>query len=134
MKEKIEKWTFLYWDEPITVELKLLDEPIDEPIDDKINIKTKKMIQQVIPVGKKLLIKQNKANAYFKNTNIIIPEASQKNENKGTVIAVGVGITEIEIGDVIQYSEHCLPTTMMHNDEEHLLIHEGDVFAKFKYV
>jgi co-chaperonin GroES (HSP10) len=92
------------------------------------------MIQQVIPVGKKLLIKQKKADAFFKNTNIIIPEAAQKVENKGTVVAVGEGITEIKIGDVVQYSEHCLPTSMMHDEEEHLLIHEGDVFAKFKYV
>ena len=55
-------------------------------------------------------------------------------ENKGTVVAVGEGVTEIKIGDVVQYSEHCLPTSMMHDEEEHLLIHEGDVFAKFKYV
>jgi co-chaperonin GroES (HSP10) len=47
---------------------------------------------------------------------------------------VGEGITEIKIGDEVQYSEHCLPTSMMHDNEEHLLIHEGDVFAKFKYV
>jgi co-chaperonin GroES (HSP10) len=92
------------------------------------------MIQQVIPVGKKLLIKQKKAETFFKNTTIIIPDAAQKFENKGTVVAVGEGITEIKIGDEVQYSEHCLPTSMMHNDEEHLLIHEGDVFAKFKYV
>jgi co-chaperonin GroES (HSP10) len=94
----------------------------------------KKMTEQVIPIGKKLLIKQKKAETFYKNTNIIIPEAAQKVENKGTVVAVGEGITEIKIGDMIQYSEHCLPTSMMHDDEEHLLIHEGDVYAKFKYV
>lgn len=92
------------------------------------------MIQQVIPVGKKLLIKQKKAEVFFKNTNIIIPDAIQKVENKGTVVAVGEGVTEIKIGDMVQYSEHCLPTTMLHDDENHLLIHEGDVYAKFKYV
>lgn len=92
------------------------------------------MIQQVIPVGKKLLIKQKKAKTFYKNTNIIIPETAQKIENKGVVIAIGEGITEIKIGDEVQYSEHCLPTSMMHNNEEHLLIHEGDVYAKFKYV
>ena len=92
------------------------------------------MTEQVIPIGKKLLIKQKKAETFYKNTNIIIPEAAQKVENKGTVVAVGEGITEIKIGDMIQYSEHCLPTSMMHDDEEHLLIHEGDVYAKFKYV
>jgi co-chaperonin GroES (HSP10) len=80
------------------------------------------------------LIKQKKAEAFFKNTNIIIPDTMQKVENKGTVIAVGEGVTEIKIGDMVQYSEHCLPTTMLHDDEDHLLIHEGDVYAKFKYV
>lgn len=92
------------------------------------------MTQQVVPIGKKLLIKQKKAETFYKNTNIIIPEQAQKVENKGTVIAVGEGITEIKIGDDVQYSEHCLPTKMMHDNEEHLLIHEGDVYAKFKYV
>ncbi|NBU05817.1 MAG: co-chaperone GroES [Sphingobacteriia bacterium] len=92
------------------------------------------MIQQVVPIGKKLLIKQKKAETFYKNTNIIIPDAAQKTENKGTVVAVGEGITEIKIGDEVQYSEHCLPTSMMHDNEEHLLIHEGDVYAKFKYV
>jgi co-chaperonin GroES (HSP10) len=92
------------------------------------------MIQQVIPVGKKLLIKQKKAEAFFKNTNIIIPDTMLKVENKGTVVAVGEGVTEIKIGDMVQYSDHCLPTTMLHDDEDHLLIHEGDVYAKFKYV
>lgn len=38
MKEKIERWVFLYWDEPVTVELKLKDEPVN----DEINIKNKK--------------------------------------------------------------------------------------------
>jgi len=80
------------------------------------------------------LIKQKKAEAFFKNTNIIIPDTMLKVENKGTVVAVGEGVTEIKIGDMVQYSDHCLPTTMLHDDEDHLLIHEGDVYAKFKYV
>ena len=36
------------------------------------------MTQQVIPIGKKLLIKQKKAETFYKNTSIIIPEAAQK--------------------------------------------------------
>ena len=35
------------------------------------------MIQQVIPVGKKLLIKQKKAEAFFKNTTMDNPKKRQ---------------------------------------------------------
>jgi co-chaperonin GroES (HSP10) len=87
------------------------------------------MTQQIIPVGKKILIKQKEAEKYFANTNIIIPDGSQKKENVGTVIGVGLTVTEIKVGDVVQYTEHCLPVSMKHNDQEHLLIQEGDIFA-----
>jgi co-chaperonin GroES (HSP10) len=92
------------------------------------------MSQKVIPVGAKLLIKQKEAEKYFAGTEIIIPDTARKKEYKGVVIGVGKSVTEINIGDMIQYSDHCLPTTMMHDNEEHLLINEGDVFAIIKNV
>ena len=92
------------------------------------------MSQKVIPVGAKLLIKQKEADKYFAGTEIIIPDTARKKEYKGIVVGVGKSVTEINIGDMIQYSDHCLPTTMMHDDEEHLLINEGDVFAIIKNV
>ena len=92
------------------------------------------MSQKVIPVGAKLLIKQKEADKYFAGTEIIIPDTARKKEYKGIVVGVGKSITEINIGDVVQYSDHCLPTTMMHDNEEHLLINEGDVFAIIKNV
>lgn len=92
------------------------------------------MSQKVIPVGAKLLIKQKEAETYFAGTEIIIPDTARKKEYKGVVIGVGKSVTEINIGDMIQYSDHCLPTTMMHDNEEHLLINEGDVFAIIKNV
>jgi len=87
------------------------------------------MAQQIIPVGKKILIKQKESEKFFKNTNIIIPDGAQERENVGTVIGVGASVSEIKIGDVVQYTDHCLPVSMKHNDQEHLLIQEGDVFA-----
>jgi co-chaperonin GroES (HSP10) len=87
------------------------------------------MAQQIIPVGKKILIKQKESEKFFKNTNIIIPDGAQERENVGTVIGVGASVSEIKIGDVVQYTDHCLPVPMKHNDQEHLLIQEGDVFA-----
>ena len=92
------------------------------------------MSQKVIPVGAKLLIRQKEAEKYFAGTEIIIPDTARKKEYKGIVVGVGKSVTEINIGDMIQYSDHCLPTTMMHDNEEHLLINEGDVFAIIKNV
>ncbi|MCH9716240.1 MAG: hypothetical protein K0U52_04045 [Gammaproteobacteria bacterium] len=92
------------------------------------------MSQKVIPVGAKLLIRQKEAEKYFAGTEIIIPDTARKKEYKGIVVGVGKSVTEINIGDVVQYSDHCLPTTMMHDNEEHLLINEGDVFAIIKNV
>ena len=92
------------------------------------------MSQKVIPVGAKLLIKQKEAEKYFTGTEIIIPDTARKKEYKGIVVGVGKSVTEINIGDMVQYSDHCLPTTMMHDNEEHLLINEGDVFAIIKNV
>lgn len=86
------------------------------------------MAQQVIPVGKKLLIKQKKARTVTES-GFIIPEMAVKKECIGTVVGIGQSVEEIKMGDVIQYTEHCLPTAMKHNQEEHLLIQEGDVFA-----
>ena len=72
------------------------------------------MAQQIIPVGKKILIHQKEAEKFFKNTNIIIPDKAQERENVGTVIGVGASVSEIKVGD---------------KDIEHLLIQEGDIFA-----
>ena len=87
------------------------------------------MAQQIIPVGKKVLILQKEAEKFFKNTNIIIPDKAQERENVGTVIGVGASVSEIKVGDKVQYTDHCLPVPMKHNNIEHLLIQEGDIFA-----
>jgi chaperonin GroES len=86
------------------------------------------MIQQVIPTGKKILIKQKKAKTKTAS-GLYLPEIAQKNEYKGVVVAKGQSVEEIKMGDIVQYTEHCLPTRMEHDGEEHLLIQEGDVFA-----
>ena len=87
------------------------------------------MAQQVIPIGKKILIKQKEAEQYFKNTTIMIPSSAQEQENIGTVVGVGQTVSEIKVGDVVQYTDNCLPVPMKHDETEHLLIQEGDIFA-----
>ena len=64
---------------------------------------------------------------------IIIPEIAQKKEFKGTVVGKGKDVHEIEVGDIVQYAEHAMPTPMMHQNVEHLLVQEGDVFAIVRY-
>lgn len=90
------------------------------------------MKQIIIPVGKRLLIKRHKAESKTAS-GIIIPEIAQKKEFKGTVVGVGQDITEIKIGDVVQYAEHAMPTPMEHEGVEHLLLQQGDVFAIVRY-
>ncbi len=90
------------------------------------------MSMTVIPVGKKLLLKKWKVETKTAS-GIIIPEIAQKKEFKGTVVGKGKDVHEIEVGDIVQYAEHSMPTPMMHQNEEHLLVQEGDVFAIVRY-
>tara|TARA_R110002012_G_scaffold3265_1_gene15222 strand:+ start:7074 stop:7349 length:276 start_codon:yes stop_codon:yes gene_type:complete len=90
------------------------------------------MKQLIIPVGRRLLIKRKSAETKTAS-GIIIPEIAQKKEFKGEVVGVGQEVTEIKIGDVVQYAEHAMPTPMEHEGSEHLLLQEGDVFAIIRY-
>jgi chaperonin GroES len=90
------------------------------------------MEQIVIPVGKKLLIKEIKAQSKTAS-GIIIPQMAQKATYKGEVVGVGLGIEEISVGDIVQYAEHAMPTPMTHQGSEHLLVQEGDIFAIVRY-
>lgn len=88
--------------------------------------------QIVIPVGKKVLVKEKKAETYFGNTNILIPDSAKKPTYQGYVVGVGEGVEEIKVGDLVQYASYATPTEMMHEDEIHLLISEGDIQCKLK--
>jgi len=90
------------------------------------------MKQVVIPVGKKLLIKQKLAETKTAS-GIIIPEIAQKKEYKGTVVGVGAEVKEIKVGDIVQYADYAMPTPMEHDGEDHLLVQSGDVFAIIRY-
>ena len=87
---------------------------------------------KIIPVGKKILIKQKQADTYYPGTNLMIPETARKKECKGTVVGVGAEVTEIKPGDFIMYADYAVPTVMIHENEEHLLINAGDVFVIFQ--
>jgi len=84
---------------------------------------------EIRPVGKKVLIKPEAAPQKYGGGTIWIPDSQREEECKGTVIAVGKDVEEIKKGDYIQYADYITPTKMSHNDEEHLLIGQGDVLA-----
>jgi co-chaperonin GroES (HSP10) len=84
---------------------------------------------EIRPVGKKVLIKQEEAPQKYGGGTIWIPDSQRQEECKGIVIAVGKDVEEIKKGDYIQYADYITPTKMTHNDEEHLLIGQGDVLA-----
>ena len=89
--------------------------------------KTKKTI--ITPLGKKVLIKPKEKLKFVPGTSIIIPESALEKEYKGHVVSVGEEVTTIKPGQLIQYADYCVPTELKHENEKHLLINIGDVFA-----
>ena len=90
------------------------------------------MSMTVIPVGKKLLLAKWKVETKTAG-GLYIPEIARKIEYKGTVVGKGKDVHEIEVGDIVQYAEHAMPTPMTHQGVEHLLVQEGDIFAIVSY-
>ncbi len=82
----------------------------------------------IIPVGKKLLIKEIKPETKTAS-GLYLPEMAQKKTFQGVVVGKGDQVEEIQIGDVVHYADHAMPTPMPHNGEEHLLLQFGDVYA-----
>jgi co-chaperonin GroES (HSP10) len=87
---------------------------------------------QVIPVGKKILLRQKEKPKYYQGTTILIPETTVTKEYKGYVVAIGKEVQEINVGDEVQYADYAVPTKMLHDGTEHLLINVGDIFAILK--
>jgi len=87
------------------------------------------MKNQVVPVGKRVLIKQSEAAQTYGVSGILIPDSQQIKECKGEVVAVGKEVKEIKEGDSIQYADYITPVEMQHNNENHLLISVGDILA-----
>ena len=70
------------------------------------------MSMTVIPVGRKLLLKKWKVETKTAG-GLYIPEIARKTEYKGTVVGKGKDVHEIDVGDIVQYAEHAMPTPMM---------------------
>lgn len=85
---------------------------------------------EIVPIGKRVLIKQEDPQETYGDTGIYIPDAQRVEECKGVVIAVGDEVKCVKAGDVIQYADYTTPIEMQHNGEEHLLIAQGDILAR----
>ena len=88
---------------------------------------------KVVPIGKKVLIKQDMAPETYGDTGIYIPESERIQECKGVVIAIGEEVEKdgfISVDDTIQYADYITPVEMEHKGETHLLINYGDVLAR----
>ena len=85
--------------------------------------------QKITPVGKRILILEKTSEEFYPGTSIHIPETARKKTYPGYVIGVGKDVKDINVGDLIQYVDYALPIEMMHNNQKHLLIVEGDVLA-----
>lgn len=85
--------------------------------------------QKIVPVGKRILILEKQPGEFFPGTKIMIPETAREKTYQGYVVGVGQEVTEIKVGDLIQYVDYATPVEMKHNGKKHLLIAQGDVLA-----
>lgn len=85
----------------------------------------------IMPVGKKILIKDKQPSEYFPGTTILKPGIDK--EYIADVISIGKDVGEIKSGDIVQYAEHANAIKMQHNGEEHLLISSDMILAILKY-
>ena len=87
------------------------------------------MSKKIVPVGKKILIKQDDPEETYGSTSIYVPDSHKISDYAGIVVAVGNDVMEIKEGDHVQYAEHSVPVEMTHGGEEHLLISQADILA-----
>jgi co-chaperonin GroES (HSP10) len=85
--------------------------------------------QKIVPVGKRVLILEKQPEKYYPGTQIAILDASKSKTYQGHVIAIGKDVSEINVGDLVQYVDYATPIQMKHNGEDHLLIAQGDILA-----
>ena len=85
--------------------------------------------QKIVPVGKRVLILEKSPDQFYSGTKIIIPETAKEKTYQGYVIGVGQEVTEVKVGDLIQYVDYATPVEMKHNGKTHLLIAQGDILA-----
>ena len=89
------------------------------------------------PLSDKVLVKPSKGEEKTKS-GIVLPDSAKDKPNEGEVIAVGAGRktedgkvipVDVKKGDTVIYASYS-GTKIKVNDEELLIISEGDILAK----
>jgi len=84
---------------------------------------------KVIPMGRKILIKQDAKIEKIKNGLIYLPESEQHQPPTGYVISIGPKCEQVKDGDYVQWPMEINTTVFIHNNEEHLVIDEQALIA-----
>ena len=84
--------------------------------------------QKIVPLGKKVLIKDSEPSQYYPGTEILIPEI--KKEYIAKVIAIGEDVDTVKIGDTVKYNENATVTELNHEGQHCLLLNIDMIFAK----
>ena len=88
-------------------------------------------VQKIVPIGRKVLLKNKAPEQFYSGTRIIKTEAQE--EFVADIVAVGDLVENLNIGDTVKYSEHSMGMDMMHDGEKVLLVNVDMIFAKIVY-
>tara|TARA_R100001463_G_scaffold84142_1_gene138680 strand:- start:362 stop:637 length:276 start_codon:yes stop_codon:yes gene_type:complete len=90
---------------------------------------------QVIPIGKKVLVKPVEKKTTTKG-GIYLPESQQKQPPQGVIVARGDEVTkELQVGDTVRWlMAHTDEIEFMHDDAIHLVLSDTTIIAKIKDV
>ena len=83
---------------------------------------------KIVPLGKKVLIKDAQQSQYYPGTKIIKTEVEK--EFIAEVIAVGEDVDTLKVGDTVKYHEHATGINMKHDDDNCILVNIDMIFAK----
>jgi co-chaperonin GroES (HSP10) len=83
---------------------------------------------KIIPLGKKVLIKNVQPSQYYPGTTILRTEVEK--EYIAEVIAVGEDVDTLSVGDTVKYHEHVTGIDMKHDGEDCMLVNVDMIFAK----
>jgi co-chaperonin GroES (HSP10) len=83
---------------------------------------------KIVPLGKKVLIKDAQPSQYYPGTKIIKTEVEK--EFIAEVIAVGEDVDTLKVGDTVKYHEHATGINMKHDGDNCILVNIDMIFAK----
>lgn len=83
------------------------------------------------PLGKRVLVKPQEAEAKTKS-GIIIPDSAKEKPQRGEVVAVGPGTKdeamEVKVGDIVLYGKYS-GTSIEYDDVQYLIMDQNDILA-----